>query len=72
MQYAEINPSRTRFEPQGQNGDITLDGLFPPTDLTPSSGDSLDGFAPLSNFLLDPQYVDLDRIISFQDSFRQY
>jgi hypothetical protein len=65
-------PSRMQFQPQSQNADLALDGLFPSTDLTPSSGDSLDGFAPLSNFLLDPQYVDMDRIISFQDSFRQY
>ncbi|KAJ5748322.1 uncharacterized protein N7511_010018 [Penicillium nucicola] len=72
MQPIEVNPSRSQFEPPNQDRDIALDGLFPPTDLTPSSGDGLDGFAPLSNFLLDPQFVDMDRIISFQDSFRQY
>ena len=49
--------------------DVVLNNLFPTADPTPHLGENLDGFAPLSNFLLDPQYMDMDRIISFQDSF---
>ncbi|KAE8382655.1 fungal-specific transcription factor domain-containing protein [Aspergillus bertholletiae] len=45
-----------------------MDGLFPPAAAT-SPLDGSDSFAALSNFILDPQYLDMDRIISFQDSF---
>ncbi|KAE8136436.1 fungal-specific transcription factor domain-containing protein [Aspergillus pseudotamarii] len=45
-----------------------LDGLFPSVgEASPLDGS--DSFVALSNFLLDPQYLDMDRIISFQDSF---
>ncbi|QMW26525.1 hypothetical protein G4B84_001770 [Aspergillus flavus NRRL3357] len=52
----------TRTGPQAP-----MDGLFPAA--APSPFDGSDSFAALSNFLLDPQYLDMDRIISFQDSF---
>ncbi|KAE8347213.1 hypothetical protein BDV24DRAFT_173121 [Aspergillus arachidicola] len=52
----------TRTGPQAP-----MDGLFPAAATSPFDGS--DSFAALSNFLLDPQYLDMDRIISFQDSF---
>lgn len=49
---------------------LQANGAFPSNHTTPSMEDSLDEFTQLSaNFLLDPQYCDMDRIISFQDSF---
>lgn len=50
-------------------GDASLNDLLPPTHPAAPLQDGFDQFAPLSNALLDPQYVDMDRIISFQDSF---
>ncbi|KAB8276487.1 hypothetical protein BDV30DRAFT_246376 [Aspergillus minisclerotigenes] len=54
----------TRTGPQAP-----MDGLFPAAATSPFDGS--DSFAALSNFLLDPQYLDMDRIISFQDSFNR-
>lgn len=72
VQSGVIQP-RHALAPQAQDlpqrTDLTFNELFPSTDAAPPLGDNVDGFAPLSNFLLDPQYVDMDRIISFQDSF---
>lgn len=48
---------------------MVLSDLFPASHPTPHLADNLDSFAQLSNFLSDPQYMDMDRIISFQDSF---
>lgn len=42
----------------------------PSTHCSPQLEGSLDEFSQLSaNFLLDPQYCEMDRIISFQDSY---
>ncbi|KAB8255029.1 fungal-specific transcription factor domain-containing protein [Aspergillus pseudonomiae] len=57
---------RTRDAYATQTGPV--DGLFPSASAA-SPLDGSDSFAALSNFLLDPQYLDMDRIISFQDSF---
>ena len=51
--------------------DTSFNGLFPPPQPTLPLGGNLDNFASLSNVLLDPQYVDMDRVISFQDTFIQ-
>jgi hypothetical protein len=59
--------------PQAQNiqsrGDLAFNGFFTPNNAAQPLGENVDGFAPLSTFLLDPQYMEMDRIISFQDSF---
>jgi hypothetical protein len=48
---------------------MELGDLFPAhRQMQPLAG-GIDGFAPLYTFLSDPQYIDMDRIISFQDSF---
>lgn len=48
---------------------MVFNDLFPPNHPAPHLTDNLDSFAQLSHVLLDPQYMDMDRIISFQDSF---
>ncbi|KNG89013.1 hypothetical protein ANOM_002401 [Aspergillus nomiae NRRL 13137] len=61
-----MNTLRARDAYPSQTG--PMDGLFPSASAA-SPLDGSDSFAALSNFLLDPQYLDMDRIISFQDSF---
>lgn len=67
-----VQPRHT-LVPQAQNiqprSELALNEFFTSNNSAQPLGENLDGFAPLSTFLLDPQYMDMDRIISFQDSF---
>ncbi|OGM50920.1 hypothetical protein ABOM_000712 [Aspergillus bombycis] len=64
-----ISTARARNVYTPQTGPhASMDGIFPSAGAA-SPLDGSDSFAALSNFLLDPQYLDMDRIISFQDSF---
>ncbi|KAE8392540.1 fungal-specific transcription factor domain-containing protein [Aspergillus alliaceus] len=70
LDQSGVAPLRTAHVYRTEAGPHTaLDDLFPPAHATSPLGDGSESFAALSNFLLDPQYLDMDRIISFQDSF---
>ncbi|KAF5864612.1 hypothetical protein ETB97_007170 [Aspergillus alliaceus] len=70
LDQSGVAPLRTAHVYRTEAGPHTaLDDLFPPAHVTSPLGDGSESFAALSNFLLDPQYLDMDRIISFQDSF---
>lgn len=58
----------SQVQPQTQT-EPANNGLFPSDQSIPPLDDGSVSFTELSNFLLDTQYVQMDRIISFQDSF---